>query len=103
MDECIRPSSTATAAWGASCRRKRSSHSSGVAAGRLCERRGVHVSLLGPTRVSIDARTIVLGGVKPRGLLARLALDAGRAVSVETLAKDLWGAAQPRSVNASLQ
>lgn len=38
-----------------------------------------------------------LGGRKPRALLARLALDAGRTVSVEQLVDDLWGDEIPES------
>ena len=36
-----------------------------------------------------------LPGSKPKALLARLALDAGRAVSTATLVTDLWDAPPP--------
>ena len=44
-----------------------------------------------------------LGGLRLRGLLARLALDAGRAVAVSELVDDLWGDAPPEGVANALQ
>src|SRR3954470_17640673 len=44
-----------------------------------------------------DAAPLRLGGRKPRALLARLALDAGRTVSVDQLVDDLWGEEVPDS------
>ena len=54
--------------------------------------------LLGPLEV-VDhgGDSLKLGGRKPRALLARLALDAGRTVSVEQLVDDLWGEDVPES------
>ena len=54
--------------------------------------------LLGPLEV-VDGGgvSLRLGGRKPRALLARLALDAGRTVSVEQLVDDLWGEDVPES------
>nr|MBA3906885.1 hypothetical protein [Pseudonocardiales bacterium] len=41
-----------------------------------------------------------LSGVRLRGLLARLALDAGRPVSATTLVDDLWETPPDNAVNA---
>src|SRR3954471_21581816 len=54
--------------------------------------------LLGPLEVvDGDAAPLRLGGRKPRALLARLALSAGRTVSVDQLVDDLWGEEVPDS------
>src|SRR3954447_3460719 len=54
--------------------------------------------LLGPLEVvNGDGPPLRLGGRKPRALLARLALDAGRTVSVDQLVDDLWGEDVPDS------
>nr|WP_246257012.1 BTAD domain-containing putative transcriptional regulator [Amycolatopsis anabasis] len=50
-----------------------------------------------------DGAPIDIGGVRLRMLLARLALDAGRAVSAETLVSDLWGAEPPADSANALQ
>src|SRR4051812_22075274 len=54
--------------------------------------------VLGPLQVVDGAGApLRLGGRKPRALLARLLLDAGRTVSVERLVDDLWGEDVPES------
>src|SRR3954467_12029437 len=54
--------------------------------------------LLGPLEVvNGDGPPLRLGGGKPRALLAPLALDAGRPVSVDQLVGDLWGEDVPDS------
>jgi DNA-binding SARP family transcriptional activator len=50
----------------------------------------IELRLLGPLEASVP-----LPGGKPKALLARLALDAGRAVSTGTLVADLWEAPPP--------
>ncbi|MDA0161965.1 winged helix-turn-helix domain-containing protein [Solirubrobacter ginsenosidimutans] len=54
--------------------------------------------VLGPLEV-LDGggKPLMLGGRKPRALLARLLLDANRTVSVERLVDDLWGEDVPDS------
>jgi DNA-binding SARP family transcriptional activator/pimeloyl-ACP methyl ester carboxylesterase len=42
-----------------------------------------------------DGAPVRLGGPRQRALLARLALEPGRTVSVDTLLEDLWGEHQP--------
>src|SRR3954454_12752214 len=54
--------------------------------------------LRGPREFPAGAAPLVRpGGQKPRALLARLALDAGRTVSVDQLVDDLWGEDVPES------
>jgi DNA-binding SARP family transcriptional activator len=59
--------------------------------------------LLGPFEVLEDDRSIDLPKGKPRALLARLLLDAGRVVSAETLVESLWGDPSPPSAPKVLQ
>jgi DNA-binding SARP family transcriptional activator len=53
--------------------------------------------VLGPLEVLDGDAPLPLGGRKPRALLARLLLDAGRTVSVDQLVDDLWGEDVPES------
>ncbi len=46
---------------------------------------------------------VPVGGLRVRGLLARLALDAGRGVQVPALVDDLWGDAPPGGAANALQ
>ena len=59
--------------------------------------------LLGPFEVLEDDRAVDLPKGKPRALLARLLLDAGRVVSAETLVESLWGDPAPPSAPKVLQ
>ncbi|GAA5140090.1 BTAD domain-containing putative transcriptional regulator [Pseudonocardia adelaidensis] len=65
------------------------------------------IGLLGAVAVVHDARrdgaSVPLGGLRVRGLLARLALDAGHAVPVAALVDALWGDAPPGSATNALQ
>lgn len=64
----------------------------------------MRVALLGPVRAEGDDGTpIDIGGVRLRMLLARLALDAGRAVSAEALVSGLWGEEPPADAANALQ
>ncbi|MFI6478537.1 BTAD domain-containing putative transcriptional regulator [Nonomuraea sp. NPDC050663] len=62
----------------------------------------MELRLLGPVEVWCDERQLLLGGAKPRGLLAALLLDAGRVVTVERLVEAVWGADPPRSARGVL-
>ncbi|GAA2646882.1 hypothetical protein [Streptomyces vastus] len=56
----------------------------------------MRVVLLGPVQVYADDVTPVeVGGVRLRMLLARLALEEGRTVSVDSLVDGLWGEEPP--------
>ncbi|SFW59645.1 BTAD domain-containing putative transcriptional regulator [Amycolatopsis australiensis] len=64
----------------------------------------MRVALLGPLRVTDDEGTpIDIGGARLRMLLARLALDAGRAVPADALIDGLWGAGPPADAANALQ
>jgi DNA-binding SARP family transcriptional activator len=53
--------------------------------------------LLGPLEVLDDGRPIQLGGLKPRALVAVLALQPGYTLSVDRIVDDLWGEHSPDS------
>ena len=59
--------------------------------------------LLGPLEAVEDGERLPLPVGKPSALLARLLLDAGRVVPVETLVDGLWGEHPPASANKLLQ
>ena len=68
----------------------------------------MRIGLLGSVAVWLPAGArgesdLTLGGTRLRGLLARLALDADRTVTVGTLVDDLWGDAAPDGVGNALQ
>ena len=66
----------------------------------MCDAGGVRIAVLGPLAMwAADGTPLDVRGVRLRGLLARLALSAGRPVSVETLVDGLWGSEAP-SANA---
>ena len=59
------------------------------------------IRLLGPVSVPHgDGSELLPAGRRVRGLLARLALDAGRAVDASTLVDALWGDDPPTTANA---
>src|SRR3954451_391882 len=59
--------------------------------------------LLGPFEVRDGSAPVRLGGLKPRALLARLALDANRTVTAERLIDDLWGEDAPGTAAKMVQ
>ena len=59
--------------------------------------------VLGPLEVVEDGRTISLGGVKQRALLASLLLRANEVVSSDTLIDELWGASPPATAAKAVQ
>ena len=63
----------------------------------------IEFRILGPLEVRADGRAIELGGVKPRAVLAVLALHANRPVSAERLAVALWGEDAPPSAVKTVQ
>ncbi|MEV8353541.1 BTAD domain-containing putative transcriptional regulator [Streptomyces niveus] len=64
----------------------------------------MRIFLLGPVRARTDDATpIDVGGVRLRMLLARLALDAGRPVSVHALVDGLWGEEPPTEAANAVQ
>ncbi|MBP2187777.1 BTAD domain-containing putative transcriptional regulator [Nocardia goodfellowii] len=64
----------------------------------------VRIGLLGVVSVhGDDGVAVEVGGVRVRMLLARLALAAGRPVSVDALIDGLWGEESPRAAAGALQ
>jgi predicted ATPase/DNA-binding SARP family transcriptional activator len=61
------------------------------------------IGLLGAVEAQRDGAPVPLGGLRVRGLLARLALDPGQPVPVAALVDDLWGEAPPCSAANALQ
>jgi DNA-binding SARP family transcriptional activator len=59
--------------------------------------------VLGPMELARDGSPVSLGGIKPRLLLASLALHHGRTVSTAQLADVLWPKGAPRSAVANVQ
>ena len=55
------------------------------------------VHVLGPVEVHRDGVAVDLGGPQQRAVIAHLALDVGRVVSVERLIDRLWGDEPPRT------
>ncbi|MFI7422464.1 AfsR/SARP family transcriptional regulator [Nonomuraea sp. NPDC049684] len=63
----------------------------------------LRVGVLGPLTLATAGGPAQVGGARLRALLARLALDAGRAVRPETLAEALWDDAPPQAPVHALQ
>jgi SARP family transcriptional regulator, regulator of embCAB operon len=61
------------------------------------------VQLLGPFTAWLGQRAVTPSAAKQSQILALLALNAGRVVTVATLAEELWGDAPPRSSATTLQ
>jgi DNA-binding SARP family transcriptional activator len=64
---------------------------------------GIDLRLLGPIEARRDARPVALGAPKQRAVLAMLALQVGRTVSVDRLAEGLWGEQPPASAPKMVQ
>ncbi|MRH91887.1 FHA domain-containing protein [Nocardia sp. SYP-A9097] len=61
------------------------------------------VRVLGPVQVLVGGRPVLVGGPKPRALLAALTVNRRRAVSSQALADIVWNDEPPDSYQASLQ
>ncbi len=61
------------------------------------------VRLLGPIEAERDGLPATLGGPKPRALLAVLALEPGRVVSVDRLVEALWPGDPPETAAHAVQ
>jgi DNA-binding SARP family transcriptional activator len=61
------------------------------------------VHVLGPVEVRRDGEPVELGGPQQRAVIAHLALDLGRVVSVERLIDRLWGDEPPRTPLGTVQ
>ena len=63
----------------------------------------LEVCLLGPVEARVGGRPVALVGAKPRAVLAMLALEANRVVSLERLIDGLWGERPPASAAKNVQ
>ncbi len=63
----------------------------------------LELRLLGPLEALKRGQPVALGGPKPRALLAVLALDLGRVVSVDRLVEDLWPGTPPETAAHAVQ
>ncbi len=63
----------------------------------------VELRLLGPFEATRGSRPVVLGGPKPRALLAMLALEPGHVVSVDRLVEALWPGEMPDTAAHAVQ
>ena len=59
--------------------------------------------LLGPLEVADRDRSVALGGIKQRSLLAILMLHANEVLSTDRLIADLWGDKPPATASKSIQ
>ena len=63
----------------------------------------ISIQLLGPLSASLGTHTVTPNAAKQREVLALLALNAGRIVTVSTVIEELWGDHPPRSSATTLQ
>ncbi|MGO9151272.1 MAG: AfsR/SARP family transcriptional regulator [Acidimicrobiales bacterium] len=63
----------------------------------------VDIRLFGTTEVAVDGVPRALGGPRQRGVLADLALHAGRVVQMSELIDDLWGDSPPDSAGHTVE
>ena len=61
------------------------------------------LKLLGPLEVSRQGQGITVGGLKPRALLAALALEPGRVVSTDQLVENIWPGEPPDTAAHAVQ
>ncbi|WP_216210181.1 AfsR/SARP family transcriptional regulator [Amycolatopsis aidingensis] len=64
-------------------------------AGESTEPAEVRIQLLGPVQLIADGRQVPVGGPGVRGLLALLALDANKVVTLDDIIDGLWGHEPP--------
>lgn len=63
----------------------------------------MEIRVLGPLTAVVNGVSIVPSAAKPRQILALLALNSGRVVTVPALMEELWGPDLPRSAATTLQ
>jgi len=61
------------------------------------------IQLLGPLSVYLNGAPVMPGAAKQRQVLALLAINAGRVVTVSALVEELWGDSPPPSAPTTLQ
>ena len=65
--------------------------------------RPLRIELLGPLSLRLNETPVTASAPKQRQVLALLALNAGRVVTVSTLIEEVWGDRPPRSYATTLQ
>jgi DNA-binding SARP family transcriptional activator len=65
--------------------------------------RPLRIGLLGPLSLRLNETPVTASAPKQRQVLAILALNAGRVVTIPTLIEELWGDCPPRSYATTLQ
>lgn len=65
--------------------------------------RPLSVGLLGPLSLRLNRMPVTISAPKQRQVLALLALNAGRVVTIPTLVEELWENSPPRSYATTLQ
>jgi len=65
--------------------------------------RQIMIRLLGPMSAHVNNKPVTPSAAKQRQIMALLALNAGRVVTISTLVEELWGDDPPRSFLATLQ
>jgi DNA-binding SARP family transcriptional activator len=63
----------------------------------------MRIGILGPLEVVAGGRVVEVEGARLRALLIRLALDAGRVATVDTLSQSLWPEGGPGDPAHALQ
>lgn len=63
----------------------------------------IEIGVLGPLEVTVGGVSVVPTASKPSQLLAMLALNAGRVVTVQDMVEEIWGTEPPRSGVQTLQ
>ena len=63
----------------------------------------LELRLLGPLEASRAGEEVEIGGPKPRALLAALALEPGRVVSMDRIVEDLWPDEPPNTAGHAVQ
>jgi len=63
----------------------------------------LELRVLGPFEAVLDGEPVAIGGPKQRSVLALLAVDVGRVVSVDRLIEGVWGEEAPDGARRSLQ
>jgi DNA-binding SARP family transcriptional activator/WD40 repeat protein len=64
---------------------------------------GVRVRVLGPVEVVVEGQQVPLGGPKQRTVLALLAAERGRPLSVDSLIDGVWGETPTTAAKSTLQ
>jgi DNA-binding SARP family transcriptional activator len=74
-----------------------------MAGARRAGKEELELRLLGPLEVVVGEREVAVGGMKPRALLAALALEPGRVVSSDRLIESLWPGDPPETAGHAVQ